>query len=273
MAIEGFVYTDTGQPLDGRTVRAYRDDTGVLLGSAVTGVGGEANSKMHLPLETDAVDVSPSALGAFDNVGGVTFDGTRATFSGSNRLQKTGIAGFPAIGTGDFTADYTVMIPVGVPAADPVWVVLDGNNLQFFFDIADTQIRVYLAGGEVLAATIALVRGQESFVRIKRASGTLTMHFNGAQVGSVASTQNVPALTTIDIANYQAAYYMPAGSTLRHLRIVVGEALAGGGQIAPLPFGAGTPGKYTIATAYTGPKHVIEVTPPGTPLRIHRSQS
>jgi hypothetical protein len=265
--VTGTVTGKDGQPLNGVTVRLARADTGAALGSAVTGSGGASGfavSHLHLPLETDAVDVSPSNLGAFTNMNNVTFDGTKATFSGSNYLQKTGLSGLPVIGTGDFTFDFTFGSPVG--ANTGLRVLFDDASAQFYFDFQnDTTGRVGLAGAVALTSTIAIVKGQEHYVRVKRQAGVLTMHFDGVQVGSTASAHNVPAFTSVHVGSYAGGQHRAfSGETLRHVRLVVGEALAGGGQMAPLPTSEpppAAPGLFSIVTAYTDECHEVIQSP------------
>jgi hypothetical protein len=271
MAIEGFVYDGTGQPLDGRTVRAYRDDTGVLLGSGVTGVGGEPNSKLHLPLSSDFADVSSTGATATAN-GGLVID-SHWTVNGlpTARFDAAGktitIPSNPAfeIGAGDFTLDFSVFIQTGTFAVSPYQHVLTMGGFSMRLDNGMTYsyINDVYSPGE--AYTPVFDTG--SHFRLKRTSGNVEVFYNGVKRGS---TWNNPASISADNITIGSGTWGRFHGGLSHLRLVVGEALPGGGEIAPLPY-VGIPGKYTINTAYTGAKHVIEVTPPGTPLRIHRS--
>jgi hypothetical protein len=264
------------------TVRLARADTGAALGSAVTADAVAADPVVHLPLESNATDISPQNLGTFDNVGGVTFDGTRATFNGSNYLQKTGLSGLPVIGTGDFTLDATCMIPVGEEASWGTVITLlpvsgGAANFSLLFPSLSYATEyggplIYLgSSSHAFSPKATIPYGTEFFVRIKRQSGQVSLHMNGVQhpqvVNMSGASYSVQAFSAVEIGNISPLWRIwPNGGTLRHVRLVIGEALPGGGQMAPLPTWTPTdpvPGVFEIVTAHTGECHRVIQSPYG----------
>lgn len=94
--VRGIVYDTSGNPVSGRTVRAYRRDTGVLLGSATSHDGSPPtgnpyfnNAELLLPLDTVFTDVSPTPKTATVNgsasisSGWSKYGGASASFANS----------------------------------------------------------------------------------------------------------------------------------------------------------------------------------------------
>lgn len=88
--VRGIVYDTSGNPVSGRTVRAYRRDTGALLGSATSHDGSAPtgnpyynNAELLLPLDTVFTDVSPTPKTATVN-GTATISSAWSKFGGAS---------------------------------------------------------------------------------------------------------------------------------------------------------------------------------------------
>jgi hypothetical protein len=250
--ITGTVLGTDGQPLDGARVGLYRKDTGEHLGGMVTPIPPvDAGSILWMRLENDAADYSSPSKGTFVNNGGVTFDGTKATFNGENYLSQS-VSGIPAIGVGDFTVDMTGAIPI----ANVYNTFISDGTANFSIHFNDSSGLLAYIGGGNHTFTFNIPIGPEFYFRIKRVSGVVSCFLNGAQVDAPATLAgDVTAFTNLEIGRLGAfGRFWPAGGTLRHVRLV-NSALPGNGEMAPLtPLGGtgGSPGSFKIDTTYTG---------------------
>lgn len=207
-AVSGVVYDSGGSPLAGRTVRAYRRDTGVLLGSTVSSTGPVTAGDPYYPLttlilrgngtdgSTTITDESPTPKTV--TVGGsaqldtavkqygsasIMFDGT------GDYLQVTG----GAIGSGDFTIAGWVY--VATPASAFIFLdtrTADLDAAGFVFYVRGTQ---KLAFGRGAAFTVAegttnVTANTWHHVELTRSSGTVRGFLDGVLEFTVTEAAN-----------------------------------------------------------------------------------
>ena len=264
----GVVTGKDGLPLDGVTVRLARADTGATLGSAVTGEGGEPNSRLHLPLQSGFSDVSPTGATATAN-GGLAINSDwpiaglpTAKFDANGKTITIPSNPAFAVAAGqDFTIDVSIFYP------SDAFVF---SSFQFLFTIGATLLSlrldsnagyIYINGAVHTFTPFTPVLNQAGYIRVKRTSGGVELFYNGSKVGSTITDASAIAAADITIGAYNGLYHFRGG--MSHLRYVIGEALPGNGQIAPLPSGAGTPGGFEISTAHTGECHRVIQSPYG----------
>jgi hypothetical protein len=263
--VTGTVLGKDGQPLNGVTVRLARADTGAALGSAVTGdVSGYADSVLHVPLESSFADVSPiGATGT--SIGGAAISNTHPLPTGESTLFMGGASGRRlvyesrpeyAIGAGDYTIDISIYPTSNIfgPAFE-LGVHLDGLIIQHNGIFSNAEGYFWAWGNSVSL-------NQWNYIRLKRTGGQISLFINGVQFGaSVADATNLAA-GKIDVGGREAGSFV---GSVSHLRLVIGEALAGGGQIAPLlaapPASEG--GFFSISTAHTDECHRVIQSPYG----------
>lgn len=204
-AVSGTIYDSSAAPVGGRTVRAYRRDTGVLLNSTVSSSGtapGDADYASFSALlrgngadgATSIVDESPTPK-TFTRNGTPVISTAQSKFGGSSlKFGSDGCwwgasnAAFN-MGTGDFYIRGWVYADVvgrlNIITAQTVngysFYINASNHLEF----AQASVAVRLTGTATLSVNTWY------WVEVSRVSGTLYLFVDGAADGSVANTNNL----------------------------------------------------------------------------------
>lgn len=275
--ISGTVYDDTDTAVGGRTVRAYRRDTGAFLGersSASGSVAADASyANVSLLLHGDGTNgsttipdssVSPATVTTYGNAAISTtqskFGGSSLYFDGTgDYLTIPGGDAF-AMGTGDFTIEAWVR-PASTSGVQAICNIAYDGSGQLFFGIIYGALTVYHAGGSILAGSSAPAADAWSHIALTRASGTLQMWIEGTQVGTVSFSTSLSCPNPVSIgAGYAGAY--PFAGYVDEVRITKGVARYTSSFTPPAAAFSDTPfdlatGGYCITTSYTGEVNVI----------------
>ena len=290
MGVVSGIVKESGTPVAGRIVRAYRRDTGALLGEAVSNAAGTiagdpdyANVKLHL-VGNSLADVSLSGQSiTMDGV--VTLDSTVAKFGGtslkfdgtSTRLVCASSSSLD-FGTGDFTVRFWMWqaTPTGT-----VYGTMVGKYSSGFGTTGDFAVRERFASSNQLAATIKTAGGyldiatgfnlsdsQPHFIEFIRSGTNLYLRADAvtratATIGS-GDIIGSSALLTIG-GNVQGAGWPEniffAGN-LQDVQVIKGAAVSlASVPIAPFPTSIDDivieAGSYTISTSHAGEVQVV----------------
>lgn len=232
--ISGMVYDETGTAVANRMVRAFRRDTGALLGYAIsassplgqysitTSYTGECDvvcyagampdgdvnySSVSLLLHLDGANNSTAFTDSSSNVKTITyagaaklstatskFGGSSLLLDGSGSYLTTAANADFALGSGDFTVEAFVKT-----TATGERVIVD------LYTSGGWQLTVY--GGKLswydttraLVGSINVNDGAWHHVVVQRSSATLKFFVDGATDGSVASSTNYTATGALSI--------------------------------------------------------------------------
>ena len=290
--ISGTVYDDAGAPAAGRIVRAYRRDTGALLGSAVTSdgqavPGDEHYNSVSLYLPCDGANGSvtvtdkSSLTKAVATIGSVTISTAQSKFGGASALFSGSTATLicasdPAfdLGTGDFTLEawyfaisaptgYLTVLEVQYPTDKHVTIRFGdagfGNKLQVAVD-SSSLATVWSCG-----LTTSSFVGAWSHIAFTRQSGVCRLFVNGQiqNLNNGVNPSTYPYASFTDNTSVAPNQSVKIGTGiagyLDDIRITKGVARYTANFTPPtaphydrLPADATTVGSYGITTAYTG---------------------
>jgi hypothetical protein len=271
--ISGTVLDDTGAAVAGRTVRAYRRDTGALLGAVRTADGASDSSVVAL-LYLDGAEGATTFYDAtgktWTATGAAVISRAQSVFGGGalfvpnsdGNFIAAGTSADWAFGTGDFTVELWVRI-AAIPATlfdSPVgnW----GASTGWCFFVQPTGVLSFFTNGTSLASAAGVVAANTwHHIAVCRASGTLRIFVDGVQVASAANTEN---LTRSDFCRVgcNAVSTDSFNGWIDMVRISKGLARYTAGFAVPsVPFAA-TPissaaGTFAIQTAHAGECNVI----------------
>lgn len=207
--VSGAVHDDTGA-LCSRLVRAYRRDTGTLVGQAYTQAGDSNIANVALLLHLDGVSGTTVAPDTSPYARTVTFVGDAKL---SSAQSKFGASSLALDGSGDYltvpwssdfsieASDFNIAMWVyraasgvshylmsGRPAASTdgwEWRINATNYLQFFY-----------TGGSSITGAVAVPAGQWCLVEVNRSGTSLTMWIDGVAAGSGTVSNGTASTTT-----------------------------------------------------------------------------
>ena len=276
--ITGYVDDAAGAPAEGRTVRAYRRDTGALLASGVTGpaaevVGDASFSSVAalLPMNgtagsTTFTDVKGNvwtpAGGAQISTAHIFFGGGVGVFDGDARITTPDSAAL-RMAAGDFTVEFLVrftatginhvIVNKGLDSgayAYQVWVDSAGK-FGFRGFGSGGSLDYNIAGG-------AMSSGVDYFVSARRSGSTFSLHVNNSLIGT-ASYSGALRYSATDPLSVGAFSNGVAGlqGYLGQVRITAGVVRPTTTPTGAWPtVGASVPellaGQYSLATEYVG---------------------
>ncbi len=240
--VVGKITDASGNPAS-RTVRAYRRDTGALLGSVVPrDTTGDAYRRfVSLMLHMDGANNSttftdsrptPKTVTRIGNAKISTteskFGGASAYFDGSNDYLQVANSSDLSFGTGDFTFEAWFWQSSAVagmlwehansPAsgAAGLYVSVSGSR-----NVSAGQA----FGSEVVASTTApIVLSQWNHIVVQRSATTWTIYVNGVSVGTGASAVNLTASGPVTIGGHARSASASITGYLDDLRITKGIA-------------------------------------------------
>ena len=272
--ISGTVYDDTGDPAAGRIVRAYRRDTGALLGAAVTSDGlliaGDphyANVSLLLHGDDSFADNSPTPKTLTVANGAPGFSTSIKKFgSAAMDFSRTGAMTIPSgmdFGTGDFTVETWIYWVTAVGSAEwgafqlstPSSYARNQQNIAVLCGVGN--VYAFYTGHGYLPSSKVITAGTWQQLEINRSGGRLRAFVEGVQILDVANTFNFANPSGV-IGGYHSSYFN-GNVLLDDFRVTKGVARHTANFTPPTAphYDAGelpaTPaGSYGITTAYTG---------------------
>jgi hypothetical protein len=152
-------------------------------------------------------------------------------FNGSSYLNVVSNAAF-AFGTGDFTLEAWIFLPVYPSAGTVAGQIISAHNWNGSgFDFGwrvNTAGPLYFeaVGGANLTSTIVVPLGQWNHVACVRSSGTITFYINGLSRGSASITTSIPSTTAISLGHsLTGGTYGALTGYISNARVVKGVAV------------------------------------------------
>lgn len=296
--ISGTVYDGTGSAVAGRTVRAYRRDTGALLGSAITSDGQASPGDPHfsnvsLLLHMDGTNgsttftdssPSPKTVTAYGNAQISTaqskFGGSSAYFDGAGDYLAIPYTTDAFRWWGDAFTLEAFVFPVSlatfsyVIAGETLPKLIsnsnhaDATNYWCFGPIADGRVSLRYwngAAGNSVASAATISENQWSHIALVVANGQIKIYVNGvgstpvAVAGTPQDTQTLPLLIGATNLEYLNGH-------IDDLRITKGVARYTANFTPPnaafynaAPKDAEPLGSYTLAVSHDGEVQVISL--------------
>lgn len=287
--ISGTVYDISGSPAPGRTVRAYRRDTGALLAEKTSsdGVTGEVLdehfSSVALLLNCNGADGSTTITDSSGTPKTVTAQGNaqidtaQSKYGGASLLldgtgdwiESADNAAFE-LGSSNFTIEFWMRLATssgrqglaskGAAGDFPTFdISTDGSGLRGF-DVKCTNG----AGWSVEFSSGAFVWTVDTWhhVALTRNGTTFTLWRDGASVGSATSSATLSNNAEPLMFGKSGYFGAVTNGHLDDIRVTVGvcrytaaftpPTAELGGNAAPLP-----EGEYSITTTYTGEVQVV----------------
>lgn len=191
------------------------------------------NSTSYHFAVTPSGDAKPSSLNPFVSTNGIGGTSYCAALDGTgDYLTPSGT--LPAIGTGDFTAEFWMYVNAAGTYNVLDWRPASTNGLYLTFYLNSMVPTLYVNSAARITGT-AVTPGQWMHVALCRASGNTKMFINGVQQGSTYADTNSylsPAnRPTIGTAGYDLA--APLNGYISNVRIVNGTALYSYGFAPP----------------------------------------
>jgi hypothetical protein len=290
--ISGTVRNSLNAPLAGVTVRAYRRDTGALLGSTVTGDGSAgdpdwANVELMLrmngtPGATTFTDSSEDArtvnlTGAVELTAAQSqFGSSSAAFTGGD--LRVAASSTLAPNTGNYTIEGWLRFN-SLPAASGFFHFHTGAffpgdySNSWAVGTSGAQWQMYAGGSPSSGGTVAT--GQWYHVAFVRNGSAITLYVDG--VSTLAATDNRDlSFDSLGFGKLYGGY--PLNGYMDEVRVTKGLArytAAFTPPTAPFLSGDALPvGEYTITTAHTDEVQVVCLDLAAAPLQndlIHRA--
>lgn len=293
--ISGSVLDASGNPA-ARTVRAYRRDTGALLGqassAAADAVDGDDNfASVSILLHGDGangsttfIDSGPNALTPSSVTGNVQISttdpkfGTGAIlFDGSGDAINYGASAAFAFGTGAYTIEFWMKstAATGTPLSQPV----NTNGWGFIFLSGTLYIQLaYNSTNDITVAGAGFLNGSWNHVALCRSGTSVRLFLNGVQQGSTVTNSRDYTSQTIKVGSGPSDF----NGRIDDLRITKGVARYTANFTPPAAsfqnsgdIPANALGDYSIdCGSYTGEVQVICLDDEGGTLEndlIHRT--
>ena len=203
MGVVSGIVKESGTPVGGRIVRAYRRDTGAMLGEAVSSDGavipGNPNFanvvlQLHMEGETSTVDSSGTPKTVTINSGAVlTSAGAKY---GAKGLQPSS-AGLTAASHSDFAlpGDFTFECWFYVISWSPGLASLfniGAYNSGALFRVRSNLIELFI-NGAVTSVSATISSGAWHHIAWSRVSGSVGVYLDGALAGTVSNGGSIPA--------------------------------------------------------------------------------
>lgn len=226
----------SGTPVGGRIVRAYRRDTGVLIGTAISGDGvptpGDSSfGNVQLLLHMDGANNATTATDFSSNPKSLTFSGASKLTSAGAKFGDAGLSavgGVTAqtasaftIGTQDFTFECSFYVVAFSPALASLFNI-GAYNDGALFRVQAGKIELYINGTNY-DATATISEGTWHDIAYSRQEGTMRVHLNTTLVAEYSAPGNIPAKNClIGVSAHNAGEYL--NGYIDELRLTVGVA-------------------------------------------------
>lgn len=264
----GIFKDDTDTPVGGRIVRAYRRDTGELLGEVsssdgLTIPGDPSFANVSVLLHMDGVatttDSSPSPKTVTLNPGAV-LSSAGARFGAKGLQPSSGGASVASHADfalpGDFTFECWFYVISFSPSFQSLFNIGSYSNGALFRVRADT-IELHINGAYYNVSS-TITTGEWHHIAWSRESGTVSVFLDGVLVGSYTSSGSIPAGDLlVGISQHIGGEYL--NGYIDELRLTKGVArytAAFTPPSAPFPntSSSSTPalGSYSVDTGHTG---------------------
>jgi hypothetical protein len=221
-------------------------------------LNGDANvwirdSSVNNLLPTISGDTRPVAFSPYNTTWSAYFDGTSTSY-----LNAVSNAAF-AFGTGDFTLEAWIFLPVYPSAGTVAGQIIsahnwNGSGFDFGFRV-NTAGPLYFeaTGGANVTSTIVVPLGQWNHVACVRNSGTVTFYINGLSRGSASITTNIPSTTAISLGHsLTGGTYGALTGYISNARVVKGVPVYTGNFIPQTSSLSSTQSSSTNIAAITG---------------------
>jgi hypothetical protein len=189
--------------------------------------------------------------------------GWSAYFNGTTYLNVVSNAAF-AFGTGDFTLEAWIFLPVYPSAGTVAGQIIsahnwNGSGFDFGFRV-NTAGPLYFeaTGGANVTSTIVVPLGQWNHVACVRNSGTVTFYINGLSRGSASITTNIPSTTAISLGHsLTGGTYGALTGYISNARVVKG---------VPVYTGNFTPQTTSLTSTQSSGTNIAAITSTSTSL-------
>lgn len=251
-SIAGVIFNDAGVPAVGRVVRAYRRDTGEILGSAVSGF----DTVLYLHFDgadnaTTTTDSGPLAesLAVFGSAKISVAQKKAGVSSAFFDTTASWIAGGTAANYGFSTSDFFVEFSLYPMSNTSRVIAANRSESQYGWRIYLNSIGkcVYesftTAGLVSLESPSAISASVFTTVRVMRINGVSYMLIGGTVVASITDTSDVPTTNTIIIG------WQHTGAGIPSFYGYMDEFMVGKARSAA--------GGYSISTSYVEEAQVI----------------
>jgi hypothetical protein len=270
----------TGAAVAGRTVRAYREDTGALIGSATTTeelseqVGDEHWASVVLTMHMDGVDGSTTFTDETGKTvtayGDAQVDTAQSKFGGASLvldgtgdyIEASAASTDFAFGTGDFTVEFWARKPAnGQGGYDSAICTASGGSVVggWLVELSSSRGFVWNIGGPVLSYSTNPNDSTWHHWAVCRSGTTLKLFMDGVAVASTTNSTNIVANYALRVGSCPGTSYSFNGY-IDDLRITKGVARYTANFTPPAAafLGANLPptplGGYKIDTgAHSGP--------------------
>lgn len=276
----GVVRDDTNAPVGGRIVRAYRRDTGAMIGASVSSDGfipGNPNFanvvlQLHMEGETSTVDSSSTPKTVTINSGAVLTSagakyGDKGLQPSSGGLTVASHADFAL--PGDFTFECWFYVISWSPGLASLFNI-GAYNSGALFRVRSNLIELFINGAETsLSASIS--SGAWHHIAWSRASGSVGVYLDGGLVGTVSNGGSIPAGNVlIGVSAHSSGEYI--NGYIDEVRLTKGVALYTSAFTPPPRAFPDTAtdlttaiGSYSISTSHTGEVQVVFLDDAGGP--------
>jgi hypothetical protein len=240
--VAGMVLDAAGNPAVGRIVRAYRRDTGALIGVSETADGTNLTAGpnwsavkllMHFDGTPDSTTFVDETGGTFTAVGAAKLSDNRTRY-GRTSLLLPGASGLTATAnsTGldltnqDFTVEGSVFYAASAGGEKTVVGKWAGSNLSWIITInSSNRLTFYYFTtsadyGKITTVTVPI--GEWFDFAVCRKSNVLTMYINGVARGSWAFTANIKTVSqALTIGHNVGTGYL--NGSVGTIRVTVGH--------------------------------------------------
>ncbi|MDD2927062.1 LamG-like jellyroll fold domain-containing protein [Rhodoferax sp.] len=270
--ISGTVYDETGTAVAGRVVRAYRRDTGGLLGGTVSSDGSPtpgdsdfANVSLLLHMEGDPTTDSSGTPKTMTLGSGTQLVAEGARFGAQGLKSSPAGATVPSHSDFALPGDFTLECWFYAISFSPVYASLF-NIGQFssgaLFRVQPDKLELYI-NGNVYNAVTAVSSGAWHHAAWSRTGATVSVFLDGVLAGTASDSGSIPAGgLTIGVSAHNSGEYLHG--YLDEIRLTKGVGRYSSNFTPPaLPFpdsavGSATAvGSYSIPTTHAGEVNVV----------------
>lgn len=269
-AVSGTVYDSGGAPAVGRSVRAYRRDTGALLGSAVT-TDGEAIPgdpsfslvQLLLPMASNFNDAGPQSRAVTISAGTPTIESGKGDFDPGDFLQVSDVADI-RFGSSDWCVEGYFTPEVGGGGFAAFYRKGENTSGGIQLCVRTDGVTIRQNGTSDTSASVTI--SSETHVAFVCQDGTIRCYTGGVQQFTVARGVSFTSDDTLYIGAASSNSSFSFRGQIRGFRVTIGENRYPDGTTFTPPslplLGAAVPatdpGSYTVDTgAYTDEVQVV----------------
>ena len=203
--VSGTIYDDNGDPAAGRVVRAYRRDSGLLLGESVTGDGVDipgdpdySNVSLLLSFNKSPITDSSSSPKSVTESGSNGFTSLQKKFGpggwegGSDRSLSLASHASYAIATGDFTIEAWIRRKSGTTPSLQTLLNIGSFASGLMFRFGNNLFDIYINGAQITRSA-TMSNDVWYHVALCRSGTDLRFFLDGSQLGAtITDASNIP---------------------------------------------------------------------------------